>query len=66
MCIDYRKLNERVIPDEFPLPRQAMILQSLTGSNWLTTLDALPGFTQLQMSEEAKEKTAFRTHWGPH
>jgi len=62
MCIDYRKLNERVIPDEFPLPRQDTILQSLTGSNWLTTLDALAGFTQFQMSEEAKEKTAFRTH----
>ena len=41
-----------------------MILQSLTRSNWLTTLDALAGFTQLQMSEDAKEKMAFRSHWG--
>ena len=64
MCIDYRKLNERVIPDKFPLHRQDMILQSLTRSNWLTTLDALAGFTQLQMSKKAKEKTAFRTHQG--
>jgi len=64
MCIDYRKLNERVIPYEFPLPRQDTILKSLTRSNWLTTLDALAGITQLQMSKEAKEKTAFRTHQG--
>ena len=64
MCIDYRKLNEIVVPDEFPLPRQDAILQALTGSRWLSTLDALAGFTQLLMSEEAKEKTAFRTHRG--
>jgi Reverse transcriptase (RNA-dependent DNA polymerase) len=64
MCIDYRKLNERAVPDEFPLPRQDAILQALTGSQWLTTLDALAGFTQLSMAEDAKEKTAFRTHRG--
>ena len=64
MCIDYRKLNEKVIPDEFPLPRQDSILQALTGSQWLSTLDALAGFTQLSMAEEAKEMTAFRTHRG--
>ena len=64
MCIDYRKLNERTIPDEFPLPRQDAILQALTGSQWLTTLDAVSGFTQLSMADDAKEKTAFRTHRG--
>jgi transposase InsO family protein len=64
MCIDYRKLNEHAIPDEFPLPRQDTILQALTGSQWLSTLDALAGFTQLSMDDDAKEKTAFRTHRG--
>jgi hypothetical protein len=64
MVIDYRKLNDRVIPDEFPLPRQEEILQSLSGAQWLSTLDALAGFTQLEMAEKDKEKTAFRTHRG--
>src|ERR1700742_4027178 len=64
MVIDYRKLNEMVVPDEFPLPRQDDILQALTGSQWLTTLDALAGFTQLTMAEESSEKVAFRTHRG--
>lgn len=41
MVIDYRRLNELIIPDEFPLPRQDDILQTLTGANWLSTLDAL-------------------------
>ena len=35
-----------VIPDDFPLPKQEDILQGLVGSQWLTTLDALAGFTQ--------------------
>jgi hypothetical protein len=64
MVIDLRKLNEMVIADEFPLPRQEDILQALSGSQWLTTLDALAGFTQLTMSPSSAEKLAFRTHRG--
>ena len=45
MVIDYRKLNEIVISDEFPLPKQEDILQALKGSQWLSILDALAGFT---------------------
>ena len=48
--------------DEFPLPRQDEILQALTGSQWLSTFDALAGFTQLEIAEEEREKTAFCTH----
>ena len=63
-CVDYRKLNAVTIPDEFPLPRQSEILASLTGSQVLSSLDALSGFTQLEMDPEHIEKTAFRTHRG--
>jgi len=41
MVIDYRKLNEMTISDEFPLPKQEDILQALEGSQWLSTLDTL-------------------------
>ena len=64
MVIDYRRMNEQVIADEFPLPRQDDILQALTGAQWLSTFDALAGFTQLEMAEESKELTAFRSHRG--
>jgi hypothetical protein len=64
MVIDYRKLNDCVIPDEFPLPKQEDILQALTGAQWLSTFDALAGFTQLEMAEDSKEITAFRSHRG--
>ena len=63
-CIDYRKLNAVTIPDEFPIPRQTDILASLSGAQVLSSLDALSGFTQLELAEEDIEKTAFRTHRG--
>ena len=63
-CIDYRKLNAVTIPDEFPIPRQSDILASLSGAQVLSSLDALSGFTQLELAEEDIEKTAFRSHRG--
>jgi hypothetical protein len=63
-CVDYRKLNTMTIADEFPLPRQSEILQSLSGAQVLSSLDALSGFNQLDMAQEDVEKTAFRTHRG--
>ena len=64
MVVDYRKLNEIAISDEFPLPKQEDILQALEGSQWLSTLDALAGFTQLEIEPKEQEKLAFRTHRG--
>ena len=63
-CIDYRKLNAVTTPDEFPIPRQSEILSSLSGAQVLSSLDALSGFTQLELDPDDVEKTAFRTHRG--
>jgi hypothetical protein len=64
LCIDYRKLSEIAIPDEFPLPKQTDILHALEGSQYLTALDALAGFTQSSIKDEDRPKTAFRSHKG--
>ncbi len=64
MVIDYRKLNALVIPDEFPLPKQDDIMQALSGSQWLTTLDALSGLTQLIVHKDSRQKLAFHCHQG--
>ncbi|SJL03600.1 uncharacterized protein ARMOST_06957 [Armillaria ostoyae] len=63
-CIDYRRLNAITIPDEFPIPRQTEILAALSGAQVLSSLDALAGFTQLDMHEDDIEKTVFRSHRG--
>src|SRR6201996_6517394 len=64
MVVDLRKLNEAAVRDEFPIPRQETIIQALHGSQWLTTLDALSGFTQLEIAHDSKPLLAFRTHRG--
>jgi hypothetical protein len=66
LCVDYRKLNEMTIPDEYPLPKPSDIRQALSGSQWLSTFDALSGFTQLEITPEDRHLTAFRTHRGLH
>ncbi|KAJ3474331.1 hypothetical protein NLI96_g12517 [Meripilus lineatus] len=63
-CVDYRKLNAATIPDEFPIPRQNEILAALSGAQVLSSLDALAGFTQIEVDQRDVEKTAFRTHKG--
>jgi len=65
-CVDYRKLNEKTVADEYPLPKQSDILQALSGAQWLSTLDALAGFTQMEIKESDRPLTAFRTHRGLH
>jgi hypothetical protein len=64
LAVDYRKLNEKTIVDEFPIPRQSDIIQALPGAQVLSSFNALAGFNQVEMEEEACEKTAFRSHRG--
>jgi hypothetical protein len=62
VCIDYRRVNAVTQADEYPLPRQTDILRALSGSQWLSTFDALSGFHQLEIVEEHRHITTFRTH----
>ena len=52
LVVDYRKLNAHTIPDKFPIPHQTEIIQALSGSQVLSSFDALAGFTQLEMADE--------------
>ena len=58
-CVDYRKLNAVTISDKFPLPLQSEILASISGTQVLSSLDALARFNQLEINESDVEKTAF-------
>jgi hypothetical protein len=53
------RLQEIKISDKFPLPKQEDILPGLKGSQWLSTLDTLAGFTQVEVEPKEREKLAF-------
>uniref|UniRef100_A0A3P9LYG9 Gypsy retrotransposon integrase-like protein 1 n=1 Tax=Oryzias latipes TaxID=8090 RepID=A0A3P9LYG9_ORYLA len=64
MCVDYRQLNARTRKDAFPLPRIDESLDALAGAQWFTTLDLASGYSQVEVAEKDKAKTAFCTPFG--
>ena len=66
LCVDWRKLNAATVPDQFPIPWQTDILQALSGAQYLSSFDALAGFTQLEFNKVSQPYTAMRTHRGLH
>ena len=64
LCIDYRALNAKTVPDRQPIPRVQDVLDSLGGNTWFTTLDQGKAYHQGFVSEDCKQMTAFITPWG--
>ena len=63
MCIDYRKLNLKTIPDRQPIPRIQDILDDLHGNMWFSTLDMSQAYHQGELHEDSRKYTAFSTPW---
>jgi hypothetical protein len=61
MCIDYTNLNKACPKDPYPLPRIDQIVDSTSGYDLLSFLDAYSGFHQIQMSRQDRRHTAFVT-----
>ena len=66
LCIDFRKLNKKTIPDKQPIPRIQDILDGLKGQTWFTTLDMSQAYHQGEIHENSHKYTAFSTPWSLH
>ncbi len=64
MCVDYRQLNSKTRKDAFPLPRIEKSLDGLAGAKWFSTLDLASGYSQVEVAEKDRAKTAFCTPFG--
>ena len=63
-CVDYRKVNNLVKPDGFPLPRIQDCLDAVAGSSWFSTFDLTSGYFQIPLKKEDIPKNAFVCKYG--
>lgn len=64
LCIDYRLLNQKTIPDRHPLPRIQDLTDSLGGYSWFSILDQGKAYHQGFIAKDSQHLTAFITPWG--
>ncbi|GFT44482.1 retrovirus-related Pol polyprotein from transposon 17.6 [Trichonephila clavipes] len=59
MCIDYRKLNQKLVKDKFPLPIIEDVLDTLQEAKVYSTLDLRNGFFHVDVDENYRKYTSF-------
>jgi len=64
MCVDFTNLNKAYLKDSFPLPQIDLLVDSTSGHELLSFMDAFSGYNQIYMEEADQEKTAFITDRG--
>ncbi|GFX80939.1 transposon Tf2-9 polyprotein [Trichonephila clavipes] len=66
VCIDYRRLNCKLIKDNYPLPLIDDILDCLQNAKIFTTLDLKNGFFHVAVNESSHKFTSFVAHNGQY
>ena len=61
ICVDFTDLNKACPKDSYPLPRTDQLVDSTTGHQLLSFMDAFSGYNQIKMDKEDQEKTSFIT-----
>jgi ribonuclease HI len=61
MCIDYTNLNKACPKDPYPLLRIDQIVDSTSGCDLLSFIDAYSSFHQIKMASDDRKHTAFVT-----
>ena len=64
MAIDYRRVNQQLKFDAYPIPLVWDNLQSVAGHRYYTCLDGMWGFWNVPLEEASKEVTTLLTHFG--
>ncbi|KAL0408344.1 UNVERIFIED_CONTAM: Transposon Ty3-G Gag-Pol polyprotein [Sesamum radiatum] len=64
MCIDFRDLNKVCPKDFYPLPRIDQLIDSTSGCELLSMMDASQGYHQILLAPEDRIKVSFITSVG--
>ena len=57
--IDYRKLNDCTVRDEYPMPNIKDLMEEVAGSNFFSCMDLPSAYWHVPVEESSIEKTAF-------
>ena len=66
LVIDYRKVNNVLQDDKFPLPNIDEVIDTLSGSKYFSHLDLSQGYYQCKLRKEDRPITAFTTPTGQY
>lgn len=64
LVVDFRKLNKKLIPDKYPIPRIDDIFDQLGSSRFFSIIDLASGFHQIELMPESRKYCAFSTPLG--
>lgn len=64
LCVDFRRLNKKIVKDRFPFPNMEEQLDQLQSAKWFTTLDLENGFFHVPVEQNSRKFTAFCCHQG--
>ncbi|GFX59975.1 retrovirus-related Pol polyprotein from transposon 297 [Trichonephila clavipes] len=64
LCIDYRKLNKKIVKDRYSLPIIEEVLDKLGNGKIFTMLDLKNAFFHVDVDEASRKYTAFVTETG--
>ena len=62
IAVDYRKLNELTVHDSYLLPKISEIYETLSGTEWFTSLDATQAYHQIPMATERTKISPLLLH----
>ena len=65
-CVDYRRLNDRMKSDVYPIPNMEEIIEDMQGYKIFSTIDLFSGYWQIPMRKEFKDLTTFTCKYGTY
>lgn len=65
-CVDYRRLNEIIRTEFFPLPNIEERVEQVAASRYVTVLDFSKGYFQIALTPKAQRIAAFCTSFGTY
>ncbi|XP_018799510.1 PREDICTED: uncharacterized protein LOC108975469 [Bactrocera latifrons] len=66
LCCGYRRLNTKIVRDNFAMPNIDDVIEKLQGANIFTTLDLSNGFCHVPVEATSRNYTAFVTYNGQY